>query len=1140
MTDGPHPSTAASNAGADRLIKVFTEAKACRAGADRERFLTASCGDDAWLKNHVVSLLQADEESGDFLLNTQLIPPATVLTEKPGDTIGRYKLLEKIGEGGCGVVYMAEQEEPVRRRVALKIIKLGMDTKQVVARFEAERQALALMEHSNIAKVFDAGATDTGRPYFVMELVRGVKITDYCDQRNLPTEDRLALFVQVCQAIQHAHQKGIIHRDIKPSNVLVTVNDGVAVPKIIDFGIAKATTGPRLTDKTLFTGFEQFIGTPAYMSPEQAQMTSADIDTRTDIYSLGVLLYELLTGKPPFDPEELMNSGVDAMRRTIREKEPARPSTRLTRELVDDDRRRPSKSAIRNPQSEMGGTSSRRLLQVKELIPLLRGDLDSIVMKCLEKDRARRYETANELAADLKRHLTNEPVAARPPSAAYRLQKAFRRNKLAFSAGLAVAAALLLTIAALAVSTVRIAHEQRNTAEALLAKTQALQRERVDSYFHRIILAHRELSVDNLGGALKFLEECPKDLRGWEWDYLNRLGRVGAFVLRDTSPVYSVAFHPGGQQIAAAGRDGIVKIWDLPTRKVVQSLRGHTNFVFSVAFRPPDGRYLASAGADRTIRLWDSITGQEVFRRPGPAGEFNGMSCAVAFSPDGRHLIADRGDGTVAIWDADNGTEVRSLKEKHELAAMCVAQSPNGELLATGSGGGVLRIWDARTGELLHTAREHSHRISALSFGHNGRSLATASFDRTLKVWDPTTGKVLQSWSGHIGLIPGLAFSPDGRRLASCGGEDKAVKLWDPLTGREILNLRGHTATCHCVAFSPDGRQLASASGDGTIRIWDATPLKPDEAMEFLTCKHDDEVWSVQFSPDGRVLASGSWDNTVRLWDARTGANLRTLTLPHGGSVFRVAFSPDSRQLAAATLTAERGPAVIAWDPVTGQELFTIHEKGLLFCVTFDPTGRFVLHEGPNFSVKAWDTQTREEVGVVGQHNHNIWGMTFSPDGRRLATASSDGSLKLWAWNPAQLGQPQEPELVLPARTFGYGERVAFSADGQRLVAGGEGNTVKIWDTNTGLELQNLTGHSGEVWAVALDQQGRWLATAGEDSTIRIWDAKSWKPLRTLRGHTGVIMSLAFSPDGRHLASGSRDHTVKFWDTARWGESPDL
>src|SRR4029077_12251813 len=316
----------------------------------------------------------------------------------------------------------------VRRRVALKIIKPGMDTKSVIARFEAERQALALMDHPNIAKVLDAGATESGRPYFVMELVRGVKITDYCDQKSFTTEGRLGLFVQVCRAVQHAHQKGIIHRDIKPSNVLVTTTqEGAALPVMIDFGIAKATTNQRLTDKTLFTAFEMLVGTPAYMSPEQAELSAVDVDTRTDIYSLGVLLYELLTGSTPFDSESLLKAGLDEVRRVIREKQPDRPSTRLSTMA----------------EADLTMTAERRHSAPPILIRSVRGDLDWIVMKALEKDRSRRYETANGLALDVERHLANEPILARPPSRLYQLQKLVQRNTL-LSLGIGVIALLLV------------------------------------------------------------------------------------------------------------------------------------------------------------------------------------------------------------------------------------------------------------------------------------------------------------------------------------------------------------------------------------------------------------------------------------------------------------------------------------------------------------------------------------------------------------------------------------------------------------------------------------------------------------------------------------------------------------------------
>jgi hypothetical protein len=447
------------DAGPDKLEALFDAALELPP-QERSAYLAKACGEDEELRRRLERLLRNLERAGNFLAQDYVGSPggtrySTVTAEKPGDRIGRYKLLEQIGEGGCGVVYMAEQEEPVRRRVALKIIKLGMDTRSVIARFEAERQALALMDHPNIAKVHDAGATESGRPYFVMELVRGTKITDYCDEKSLPTAQRLDLFVKVSQAVQHAHQKGIIHRDLKPSNILVTVNDGVAVPKIIDFGIAKATTDQRLTDKTVFTAFEQFIGTPAYMSPEQAELTSVDVDTRSDIYSLGVLLYELLTSKTPFDSKELLQAGLDEMRRTIREKEPPTPSTRVSTMHGD----------------ELTTTAKRRGLEPPKLISQLRGDLDWIVMKCLEKDRARRYGTANSLAMDIQRHLNNEPVVACPPGTAYRLAKFVRRNKGAVLAA-GVVATVLVSAAVLSMWQARQQTLLRQQAQSAAAKSQ--------------------------------------------------------------------------------------------------------------------------------------------------------------------------------------------------------------------------------------------------------------------------------------------------------------------------------------------------------------------------------------------------------------------------------------------------------------------------------------------------------------------------------------------------------------------------------------------------------------------------------------------------------------------------------------------
>ena len=429
-----------------REQELFDAALPIANADERNAFLDRACDGDPDLRARVSKLLAAHNHSDrffqdclpDFAAAAAEIPAIAdgdalqkFSEEMIGTWVGRYKLLKLLGEGGCGMVYLAEQEEPVRRRVALKVIKLGMDTQNVIARFDAERQALALMDHPNIARVLDAGATETGRPYFVMELVDGIKITEYCDENQLATVERLKLFVQVCQAIQHAHQKGVLHRDIKPSNILITLHDGVPVPKVIDFGIAKAIEG-RLTDDTACTFDGQLVGTPAYMSPEQAEMRNLDVDTRSDIYSLGVLLYELLTSRTPFDQKKLVRAGINEMRRTLREDEPQRPSTLLT-----------SLTSI-----DLAVVAAHRRVESPKLIKSLKGELDWIVMKALEKDRRRRYETANALAMDIRRYLHSEPVLACPPSQIYRLKKLASRNKVAFASGAIVLLTLVAGVAA--------------------------------------------------------------------------------------------------------------------------------------------------------------------------------------------------------------------------------------------------------------------------------------------------------------------------------------------------------------------------------------------------------------------------------------------------------------------------------------------------------------------------------------------------------------------------------------------------------------------------------------------------------------------------------------------------------------------
>jgi serine/threonine protein kinase len=630
------------------------------------------------------ALKGALEFSGD---DTEPVSPSPPIPEA-GERIGRYKLLEKIGEGGCGIVYMAEQEEPVRRRVALKVIKPGMDTREVIARFEAERQALALMDHPHIARIFDGGVigdphsqllahpmgesgrrpgegipplaspsllASSARPYFVMELVRGLRITDYCDQKNLSTRQRLDLFMQVCQAVQHAHQKGIIHRDLKPSNILVTVNDGVPVPKVIDFGIAKAT-GQRLTDKTFFTKFQQLIGTPAYMSPEQAEMTSVDIDTRSDIYSLGVLLYELLTGRTPFDTNDLLRAGMEEMLRTIRKQEPARPSARLS-------------TLAANEQTTV---AQQRQTEAPKLMQLLRGDLDGIAMKCLEKDRARRYETANGLAADVHRHLTNEPVLARPPGNLYRFRKTVRRHKLAFAAAGAVLASLILGLAA---TTIMFFKEQAALGGEKAARAQVAQQksevERKKAEVERKNAEFRAMLVEAARSDRFVAEEKLRSgheqsafahlARACDYDPSSTLAAELAFSILGSwnhelpvailtgheKGVQSAQFSPDGKRIVTASADKTARVWDAATGKTLATLAGHEQAVYSAQFSP-DGTRLVTRSADWTARVWDAATGKALATITGHTN----VVWSAQFSPDGTRLVTASADKTAWLWDA--------------------------------------------------------------------------------------------------------------------------------------------------------------------------------------------------------------------------------------------------------------------------------------------------------------------------------------------------------------------------------------------------------------------------------------------------------------------------------------------------------
>jgi WD40 repeat protein len=817
----------------------------------------------------------------------------------------------------------------------------------------------------------------------------------------------------------------------------------------------------------------------------------------------------------------------DEMLRIIREEEPPLPSTRLI------------------TTAELPSIAANRGSEPKKLSGLVKGELDWVVMKALDKDRNRRYETANSFAADVQRYLNDDPVQACPPSAMYRFCKFARRNKGVLIFATIIGAAILLTLVGLTVSTVLITRQAQTTSNALQAETlakadleQTLERERRDSYFHRVTLADRELSVNNLASALKLLGECPQDLREWEWYYLMRLCRVEPLVLRGETEVNSIAFSPDGERIASAGGDGALRIWNSKSGNVTQILKNvHNGFACSVAFHP-DGKHLVSVGADKKLKVWDLTSGLPVFARPCDSVHVYGTAYGAAFSPDGGQVAAGI-DGAVNVWDWRNDRLLHSLPVPDK-RRFSVAFSPDGRRLASGNWWGTVQLWDPVAGGkplcTFSETRGMRHPVCALAFSPDGARLATASFDRCADVWDTTTGELAHTLP-HSGLVLCVAFSPDGRRIATAG-EDKTVHVWDATTGREVLGLHGHTGNGGCVAFSPDGRRLASANTDGTIRIWDATELEGNEAAEILTFReHSDEIWSLAVSRDGQRVVSAGFSAPAKVWDPQTGRVSAEFD-GHKEVVFCVAWQGDGRRIASAG--SDGGLMTVkVWDAQSGQEVFALPAGPEYFAVAFSPDSRYIVTGRANRTVQVWDAPTGKEVHTLGAHDRVVRGIVFSSDGRHLASASADGIVKVW--DATRLTEKQEPRYSLSARVHGPSLNVAFSPDGRRVATGGAENTVKIWDSETGQELHTLRGHNGDIYSVAFspDSDGRWVASAGEDSVVNVWDSHSGKLLRSFRGHTGLVSCVAFSRDGRRLYSGSRDHTVKVWDVTQLEGAPD-
>jgi WD40 repeat protein len=1022
---------------------------------------------------------------------------------------------------------MAEQMQPVQRKVALKIIKAGMDSRHVLARFEAERQALALMDHPNIATVLDAGATAEGRPFFVMELVKGQTLTRYSDEHRLTPRERLELFVPVCRAIQHAHQKGIIHRDIKPSNVLVAPYDGKPVVKVIDFGVAKATRS-KLTDKTLFTEFGAVVGTLEYMSPEQAELNNQDIDTRSDIYSLGVLLYELLTGTTPLDRKRLKEAAFTELLRMIREEEPPKPSTRVT--------------TLGQAATTISG---HRKSDPKRLSKVLRGELDWIVMMALEKDRNRRYESASAFGADVQRYLTDEPVQACPRSAWYGFRKFARRNRGALTTGALLTAALVLAVVALAVSNVWVSRERDEKGKALqnesaaltLAKEQegrakiqqalaeaeakrAGEQEKTARrrfYAAQMNLAYQAREAGDAARVLELLEsQRPavggEDLRGFEWYHLWRRCHSGRRWAVHEEGGTVVAFSPDGKTLASGTADATVKFWDVASGQVRTTLRGLGGRVSAVAFSP-DGKTLA-AGIDGDVWLWDVATAHKRGRLQSQV-----QLWSLAFTPDGKRLACGH-TCCAGLWDLETGRLEATLPmHEGQFEVVTVAFSPDGKTLACcGSNSdpmGSIRLWDVATRrERLTLAAS-----GVMAYCSDSKTLAAGGLWDPVQLLDLATGKPWpKRWKSTFATA--LAFSPDGQTLAVASTK-RSVLLWDLKTGKERI-LQAHASRILSLAFSPDSKLLASASEYGTIELWQLTPVHEPVKLQEPQPGAVPHV-SAAFSPDGTIVAVGG-----KLWETATRKQMRCF-LESG----KVAFSPDGKVLAWST----NDNAIIVCDIATGKKLASLATGFLINPVAFSPDGTKLAAGGSGGVLAFWDTATWQERGRIPMATTWLCALAFSPDGKMLAAGFQEGHVQLFDANSGQQRlalRGARQRISLDGLAIWS---LAFSADGGLLATGDALGHAKLWDAHTGELRVSFNGHSDGVASLAFSPGGKTVITGSHDGTVKIWDVATGQERATLKGHPDRVESVAIAPDGNTLVAAGNDGSVLVWYAATDAEA---
>ena len=1052
----------------EKLVEVPAE--------QRGPILAEQCDGDEQLATFVEELLaNHDGGMGEFLANPAYVSdsdPASADASSLPQHIGRYEIIRAIGEGGMGTVYEAQQENP-RRRVALKVIRPGLAASHTLRRFQQEADLLGQLQHPGIAQIYEAGMAEVTtaagasarQPFFAMELIQGGALREYAQNARLRTRERLELVARVCDAVQHAHQKGVIHRDLKPGNILV---DQSGQPKILDFGVARATDADMQTI-TMQTGVGQLIGTVPYMSPEQLAGDSRQLDTRSDVYALGVILYELLSGSVPHD---VRNLSIAQAVRKVREEEPQR---------------------------------------LGSIDKTLRGEVEIIVTRAREKDRTRRYQSASELAADIRRHLRGEAIEARRDSALYVLRKTVARYRGWVAAG----GLVFVLLAAFGIVSFDQAQKNRRLAASESAARASadvaadrLAAELIASNIERGRLFTR---TGHLLGAenLIWREHLTNPRSGhsyWAlWELYSQNPSLAAFV-GHAGELRGFDFSTDGRFFASCSVDHTVRIWDTETFQPVAAIEGHSDEVYSVAYSP-DGRWIASASADGTVMVWNADTYDRVHTLRGHQGTVH----TVVFAADAKHLISGGADATVRVWDAATGECVQVLEE-HRSSVVAARYNHSVQVLATASVDGTIKLWRDLCGPSIATLTNDEGVSGALAFSPDGRKLALGGRDtRLIYLWnltDPPHRETLGKATN--GTVRFLAFTSDGETLVSCGWY--RIERWN-LATRQRRPPIGHEA--YGGAISPDGRVLVVGWGPGAIRVSD---ILADAGVIHLGGQSNVGVASI--SPDGRIIACGDDTNHVRLWEAATGRLLARLPSPtwRWSSAH---FHPSGKIIA----TCGANGVVRLWNLETGTPMYSFEGVHVTTAqaLSFSPDGQTMAVTRPDQTVQVRGARTGDVLATLPSLGSEALAARISPDGRMIATTHRGDKVALWTETGERLGT-----LACDFTPW----TVCFRPDGRKLAVGGWSHHVQIWD----LEARQLEARLGESksvdWGVAYrPSDTNILATCSGDGSVALWDISERRNVLTLEPFGGAdALSVSFTPDGKTLVSAGFDGSLCVWD----------